>query len=130
MALMRAGTGILTRYVSSQTLLRWLISGGLVALVLLALPSTPPWCLWAGIALAGLSFSGVWPLLVSQGNARYPAYSGTAVTVLVASGTAGAMVVPVSLGFVFTHSSTPVAILLLTILFAMLYVTVWISRKF
>lgn len=93
MGFSRLGVAMLCHRYSSLVLVRLFILGGACSYVVLLLPAGA-WHLWLGIILAGTTFSGIWPLLVSLANARYPAYSGTATAVMVTSGTIGGLVGP------------------------------------
>ncbi len=93
----RGITGLACRHLSALRLLGWLLVGGLASYVVLLLP-VGPWRYWVGSGLAGLTFSGVWPLIVSLGSARHPAHSGTVVAMLVAAGSVGGLVFPWLIG--------------------------------
>jgi len=101
--------------------LAWLVRGGLTAYVILLLPAGA-WHYWAGVCVAGFTFSAIWPLIVSQGNSYYPGYSGTVVSMLVASGTLGALIFPAISGFVIERASPFMGIVLMAVLFCALAV--------
>lgn len=128
MGLARVVTGLLCQRYAGATVLRWLLFGGLVSFVVLLLP-LGPWHLWVGVALAGATFSGVWPLIVSLGSARYPQYSGTTIAILVASGTVGGMIFPPITGFVIGYTSVFGGLLLMATLFALLAGVVWTGKN-
>lgn len=86
----RIVSGLLCHHFSGHAVLKVLVIGGVLAYLIFFLP-VGPWRLWAGIAAAGFTFSGAWPLIVSLGAGRYPSYSGTSISVLVASGTFGGL---------------------------------------
>ncbi|MHB0935782.1 MAG: MFS transporter [Armatimonadota bacterium] len=112
-------SGQLCRRYHGLHVLRWLLVGGLCSYVVLLLPFGQ-WSLWLGTALAGLAFSGVWPLIVGQGSTHYPAYSGTTVAVLVVAGTLGGVLFPTPAGFAIERGSSWLGILFLGVLFALL----------
>ncbi|MHB9131082.1 MAG: MFS transporter [Armatimonadota bacterium] len=96
----RVISSMLCHHYPGARVLGWHIAGGLIAYaVLLFAPG--PWSLWIGAGVAGFTFSGIWPLIVALGSSRYPAYSGTVVALLVASGTLGGAIFPSLTGFVF-----------------------------
>ena len=119
----RLASGVLCHYHDGLRVLKWLLAGGLLSFVVLLLPYGQ-WPLWVGTGLAGLTFSGVWPLIISQGSDRYPAYSGTAVALLVVASTFGAMIFPALMGFPVEQLSPRWGILLTGILFALLAATI------
>lgn len=94
----RFASGVLCHYHPAVRVLKWLLVGGLLSFVVLLLPhgNTP---LWIGTGLAGLTFSGIWPIIVSQASKRYPAYSGTTVALMVVAGNIGGMIFPTLIGF-------------------------------
>ena len=108
--------------------LAWLVRGGLLAYVILLLPFGD-WHYWAGVCIAGFTFSAIWPLIVSQGNSYYPGYSGTVVSVLVASGTLGALIFPALSGFVIERASPLHGIILMATLFFALAVVMEIYSR-
>lgn len=120
--------GFLCQRYSGLTVLRWLVVGGLISYLVLLLP-VGSWRLWVGVGAAGATFSGIWPLLVSLGSARYPGYSGTVVAMLVSSGTVGGFIFPVLAGFAL-QAQTPATgifrgLLLMAAVFALLAVALW-----
>lgn len=124
MGVARVIIGLLCQRYAGAVVLKWLLAGGLLSYVVLLLPAGH-WHLWVGVALAGATFSGVWPLIVSLGSARYPQYSGTTIAVLVASGTTGGMLFPPLAGFVIVHTSPAGGLLMMAMLFALLAAVVW-----
>ena len=124
MGVARVVIGFLCQRYPGTLVLKWLLIGGLLSFVVMLLP-VGLWRLWVGVALAGATFSGVWPLIVSLGNARYPHYSGTTIAILVASGTVGGMLFPPLTGFVIARSSPAGGLLLMTALFVLLTLVVW-----
>jgi fucose permease len=106
------------------TVLRVLVLGGLLSYGLFLLPLGPA-RLWVAAVATGLTFSGVWPLLVSLGGARHPAYSGTVSAILVASGTVGALIFPFLIGVVIARLSPAWGLGLMAALFLLLFLVVW-----
>ena len=105
--------------------LKWLLAGGLLSFVVMLLP-VGLWRLWVGWRLAGATFSGVWPLIVSLGSARYPQYSGTHIAILVCQRHAwAACSSPPLTGFVIARISPTGGLLLMTALFVLLALVVW-----
>ena len=113
---------------ADRTVLHWLVRGGLLAYLLLLLP-LPDWRLWAGVIAAGFLFSAIWPLIISQGNSYYPAYSGTVVSLLVASGAIGAMIFPPLCGFLIERASPTLGIALMAVLFLALAMVIEIYQR-
>ncbi|MHB9026441.1 MAG: MFS transporter [Armatimonadota bacterium] len=142
MGIGRVLSSILCHYFPGERVLQWHIGGGLFAYGILLLPGlahlapqvavvqTGHWPFWVGTGLAGFTFSGVWPLLVSLGNTRYPAYSGTVVAILVSSGTLGGLILPFLTGFILERISLDIGVLVIAAVFALLAVVVhiFISR--
>ena len=117
-------SGLLCHRYAGHTVLKGLMIGGLLAYILLLLP-LGPWRLWAGVALAGFTFSGVWPLIVGLGGTRYPSYTGTAISVLVASGTFGGMLFPTVIGFVTKYVPMSWGLYCMAGLFILLTMVIW-----
>jgi FHS family glucose/mannose:H+ symporter-like MFS transporter len=127
----RVACGGLAHRFSAYRILRVLVVGGIVSYLVLYLavgvhlpgftlaPSAP--LMWVGVGLAGLTFSGIWPLIVSLGAAHHPAYTGTAVSVLVSSGTLGGCIVPGIAGVLIERFGTGVGLLLLGGMFVVLF---------
>jgi len=124
MGVARVIIGLLCQRYSGTQVLNWLLVGGLLSYVVLLLP-VGLWRLWVGVALAGATFSGVWPLIVGIGSTRYPQYSGTTIAVLVASGTVGGMLFPPITGFAIARVSPTGGIMLMAGLYALLALVVW-----
>ncbi len=119
MGIGRVIVGGLAHHVSGYTLLCWLVGGGLLSYGVLFLPLGAAG-LWIGVGLAGFTFSGIWPLLVGLGANRYPAYTGTAVALLVSSGTAGGLIFPALGGYFLESRPVWNILLLMAILFVLL----------
>jgi len=116
-------SGQLCRRYNGLRVLRVLLVGGLCSYLVLLLPFGQ-WPLWLGTALAGLTFSGVWPLIVGQGSTHFPAYSGTTVALLVVAGTIGGLIFSAPTGFIIERGSSWLGILFLGVLFSLLSLTV------
>lgn len=127
-AIGRILSAIFTHRFSGVIVLRWLLVGGLLSCALLLLPLTP-WRVWTITMLTGLSFSGIWPLLVSLGSARYPQYSGTVVAIMVASGTAGGVFFPSLVGFIIERLSPFCGFLTIGLIFAGLVISTLMAVK-
>jgi len=121
-------SGQLCRRYSGLRVLRVLLVGGLCSYAVLLLPFGQ-WPLWVGATLAGLTFSGVWPLIVGQGSTHFPAYSGTTVAVLVVSGTIGGLIFSAPTGFIIERGSSWLGILFLSVLFTLLAATIFIYDR-
>jgi len=113
----------LCRRYSGLRVLGWLLAGGLCSFVVLLLPFGL-WSLWLGVGLAGLTFSGVWPLIVGQGSTHFPAYSGTTVALMVVAGNVGGMLFLTLTGFIIERGSSQWGIIFLGALFALLTATI------
>jgi fucose permease len=124
----RFASGVLCHRFSDLRVLTWLLAGGLLSFLVLLLPFGQ-WPLWVGTALAGLTFSGVWPLIVSQGSGRYPAYSGTAIALLVVAGNVGGMLFPALVGFPVEGGASWLGILYVGMLFLLLTVTIYLYAR-
>ncbi len=124
MGIGRVAVGGLAHRVSGYRLLCWLVAGGLLSYVVLFLPFGAIG-MWVGVGLAGLTFSGIWPLLVGLGANRYPAYTGTVVALLVSSGTAGGLIFPAVGGYFLESRPVWSILLLMAVLFVLLAVVLW-----
>ncbi len=120
----RLASAAACRRFSGYTVLRVLTLAGVAAYALLLLPLGPA-RLWVVAVAAGLSFSGVWPLIVSLGGARHPAYSGTVTAILVAAGTVGAFLFPFLSGVVIARLAPAWGLALMATLFTALCAVVW-----
>lgn len=86
----RLVTARLTNRFSATALLRVLTLTGAAASVLLVIVSSEP-LLWLAVALAALSFSGIWPLIIATtGSSGHE----TVTTIAVAAGGLGASIFP------------------------------------
>lgn len=86
----RLVTARLTKRFSATALLRVLTLTGAAASVLLVVVSSEP-LLWLAVALAALSFSGIWPLIIATtGSSGHE----TVTTIAVAAGGLGASIFP------------------------------------
>jgi fucose permease len=124
----RFASGLLCHYHPALRVLKWLLIGGLLSFVVLLLPHGQ-WPLWIGTGLAGLTFSGVWPLIVSQGSGRYPAYSGTTVALMVVAGNIGGMIFPPLIGFPVERLSPWWGLLFTGLLFIGLTITITLYHR-
>jgi fucose permease len=90
---------------------------------------------WVVIVFMGLSFSSVWPLIVGYGGQKYKKSSGTAFAVLVASGGAGSMIIPYSMGLVSERAGLRAGMISPVILFllvAVIFATIennWVNKN-
>jgi len=116
-------SGQLCRRYAGLRVLHWLLAGGLCSFIVLLLPFGQ-WPLWLGTGMAGLTFSGVWPLIVGQGSTHYPAYSGTTVALLVVAGNVGGVLFPALVGFIIKPGPSWLGILYLGALFGLLTLTI------
>jgi len=92
-------SGALCLRYSGLRVLSWLLLGGCAAFAVLLLPPDQR-TLWIGTGLAGLAFSGIWPLLVSLASSHFPSYSGTTVALMVVASNVGGMIFPALAGFI------------------------------
>jgi len=121
-------SGQLCRRYAGLRVLGWLLIGGLCAFVVLLLPFGL-WPLWLGVGLAGLTFSGVWPMIIGQGSTHFPAYSGTTVALLVVAGNVGGLLFPAPAGFIIERGSPWLGILYLGVLFVLLTLTILLYTR-
>ncbi len=91
------------RRLSSVTMLRLCVAGGAagVAMVLLGQAWSP--LFWFGVALTGFCFGPVFPTALALSSELAPQQAGAASSLVVASGSAGAMVLPWSAGALIPH---------------------------
>jgi len=128
MGLARIGSGFACQRYPGIRVLGWLVAGGLVAYICFLLP-LGPWHYWLGIIAAGVTFSGIWPLLVSLGSAHYPGYSGTVVAVMVTSGTLGGLIFPFLTGLALQGATPYPGLTLMALVFGALAVMLGVYRR-
>jgi len=60
--------------------------------------SLMPSLVWGGVALVGLGFGPIFPTVLGVGTGRFPAFAGMISSLMIASGSVGAMVLPWAAG--------------------------------
>lgn len=64
---------------------------------------------WVMIALSGLFFASLWPLLVSYGIRSFDGFSGMTASLLVGFGGVGATLIPIAIGFIARQAGLRIA---------------------
>ncbi len=118
----RLVTAQLTKRFSATTLLRVLTLTGAASSVLLVVVESEPQ-LWLSVAIAALSFSGIWPLIIATtGSSGHE----TVTTIAVASGGLGASIFPYIAGRVAEFLPGP---FILSVASPLLFVVFFLTRK-
>lgn len=91
--------GLFTDRISTRNFIRILTLSSIIAIILSGVLADEK-LVFLSIAVMGLSFSSLWPFMVSLGSSCFKKTSGTVFSLLVASGGIGASIIPYLLGIV------------------------------
>ncbi len=86
------------RRLTSVAMLRLCVAGGMVGLAAVLLGQSWSPLFWAGVAITGFCFGPVFPTALALSSELAPRQAGAASSLVVASGSVGAMVLPWSAG--------------------------------
>lgn len=86
------------RHLSSIAMLRLCVAGGMAGLAAILLGQAWGSFFWAGVAITGFCFGPVFPTALALSSELAPRQAGAASSLVVASGSVGAMVLPWSAG--------------------------------
>lgn len=90
--------------------------------------SSNQYFIWLLVTLMGLTYSGIWPLLVSYGCAQFEKNKGTVSALLMGSGGIGASIIPLSMGVIAQLLDTSWAIITPALLLFLLgFIFWWLS---
>jgi FHS family glucose/mannose:H+ symporter-like MFS transporter len=93
----RLGCSVVSTRVSIHRIVAGLTIGATITLVAAVLAPTSAWA-WALVALSGLTFSGVFGTILAYAGDTYPRYPGTVFGLVLATGSAGAVLGPWLIG--------------------------------
>lgn len=112
-------SGLLLKYFRVEKMIVFFALSSTIA-TLLASVFTTKNLIWILIVLMGLSFSSIWGFIAGFGGKRYPKYSGTVFALLIGSGGAGGIVIPMLMAFVAQYGNVQFAFMILSLFFASL----------
>ncbi len=91
------------RRISDLGLLRYCVLGGAAGLALILLGQIWGPLFWVGVALVGFCFGPIFPTALALGSESAPGQAGAVSSLVVASGSVGAMVLPWAAGALMPH---------------------------
>ncbi len=91
------------RRISNLGLLRYCVLGGAAGLVLILLGQTWGLLFWVGVTVVGFCFGPIFPTALALSSELAPGQAGAVSSLVVASGSMGAMVLPWAAGALMPH---------------------------